>query len=105
MIIVLWFILYWKWLLLGAGIALAFHFYGIIREALNERKEEAEFREIPSEPVEQIALENEEHSKELVVVPEVIDIQEEEKDYIDEDEREASLRRGSPKVTGPPNTL
>ena len=45
-ILIMCFIVYPAWFFGGAALGMVFHFYGILKEAIQERREEAQFKEI-----------------------------------------------------------
>lgn len=107
MILFLWFVVYWKWLLVGASIPLLKHFYSIVKQARAERKEEASYREIPT-PKKVVTptlviVKNEEAVVVEVTRSNPVKLSPSEVSYIDEDEREACTRRKLTRTTGPPD--
>ena len=113
MILFLWFTLFWKALVVGAAIPLLMHFYSVVKQARQERKEEASYREIstPKKVVtpKLVMTENTDVKEETqVVVVEAtrtnpVKLSQSEVTYVAEDEREACIRRKQVKTTGPPD--
>jgi len=57
MIIVLWFTLYWKWMLLAASLVLGRHYYKVIQEARAENKA-VRFKDIEVKQVVPVVVES-----------------------------------------------
>ena len=105
MILVLWLTLYWKWFLLGASIPLVIHFCKIVKQAREERKEEAEFVEIEASPVQIDTVVEEvevlEAPKE-VIREDKLELTTSEVEYVEKDKNEVCLKREKVTSTGPP---